>query len=200
MVASVSPVVASLSTGNQIALGVVGGIFILFALVSSFVLPARYPNFPGRHVGWYVAAGILFFLAMISAVIVFGVEEPEAEHAAPEATTAAMTTTAPSETTTAMTTTAPSESTTSTATVPAAEGDPAAGKAVFGSAGCGGCHTMKAAGASGSIGPNLDDLKPSYDTVVHQVEVGGGAMPAFKGQLSDKQIQDVSAYVVASTQ
>jgi mono/diheme cytochrome c family protein len=183
MVASVSPVVASLSTGNQIALGVVGGIFILFALVSSFVLPARYPNFPGRHVGWYVAAGILFFLAMISAVIVFGVEEPEAEHAAPEATTAAMTTTAPSE------------STTSTPTTTAAQGDAAAGKAVFESAGCAGCHTMKAAGASGSIGPNLDDLKPSYDTVVHQVEVGGGAMPAFKGQLSDKQIQDVAAYV-----
>jgi mono/diheme cytochrome c family protein len=186
MLASVSPVVASLSTGNQIALGVVGGVFILFALVSSFVLPARYPNFPGRHVGWYVVAGILFFLAMISAVIVFGVEEPEAEHAAPETTTAAMTTTAPSETTT------------STAT--ATQGDPAAGKAVFASASCGGCHTLKAAGASGKVGPNLDDLKPSYDAVLHQVEVGGGPMPAFKGKLSDKQIQDVSAYVVASTQ
>src|SRR5438445_11587734 len=78
MLATVSLVVAALSTGNKIGLAVVGGAFILFALVSSFVLPARYPNFPGRHVGWYVAAGILFFLAMISAVIVFGVEKKEA--------------------------------------------------------------------------------------------------------------------------
>jgi mono/diheme cytochrome c family protein len=186
MLASVSLVVASLSTGNQIALAIVGGAFILFALVSSFVLPARYPNFPGRHVGWYVAAGLVFFVAMVGAVIVFGVEEPEAEPAASAATTATTSATSTAETTT---------------TTPAAtQGDAAAGKSVFTSAGCGGCHTMKAAGASGKVGPNLDDLKPSYDTVVHQVEVGGGVMPPFKGTLSEKQIQDVSAYVVASTQ
>jgi mono/diheme cytochrome c family protein len=191
MLATVSLVVASLSTGNQIALGTVGGIFILFALVSSFVLPARYPGFPGRHVGWYVAAGVIFFVAMIGAVILFGVEEPEAEHAAPTVhTQTAATTTAAEPTTTA-------PATTSTET--AAQGDPAAGKSVFASAGCSGCHTMKAAGASGNIGPNLDEVKPSYDKVVHQVEVGGGGMPPFQGQLTDKQIQDVAAYVVAST-
>src|SRR3954470_11348453 len=83
MLATVSLVVAALSTGNKIGLAVVGGAFILFSLISSFVLPARYPNFPGRHVGWYVAAGILFFVAMISAVIVFGVEEKETAHAEP---------------------------------------------------------------------------------------------------------------------
>src|SRR5258707_9785668 len=76
MLATVSLVVAALSTGNQIGLAVVGGAFILFSLVSSFVLPARYPNFPGRHVGWYVAAGILFFIAMISAVVRFCVAPP----------------------------------------------------------------------------------------------------------------------------
>jgi cytochrome c553 len=181
MLATVPLVVASLSTGNQIALAVVGGAFILFALVSSFVLPARYPNFPGRHVGWYVVAGILFFLAMISAVIIFGVEKAEpAAHG--EGTTVAATTTA-----------------TATATTPAATGDPVAGKAVFAKAGCGSCHTMKAAGATGTVGPNLDRLKATYDAVVHQVEVGCGGMPPFKGQLSDKEIKDVAAYVVAST-
>jgi mono/diheme cytochrome c family protein len=179
----VSPVVAALSTGNQIGLAVVGGAFILFALVSSFVLPARYPDWPGRHVGWYVAAGILFFIAMISAVLVFGVEKKEPK-AAGEVTTAAATTTG------AATTTAP----------PAAgKGDATAGKAVFASAGCGSCHTLKAAGATGTVGPNLDQLKPAYNIVVHQVEVGGGAMPAFKGSLTTKQIQDVAAFVVAST-
>ena len=183
MLATVSLVVAALSTGNQIGLAVVGGAFILFSLVSSFVLPARYPNFPGRHVGWYVAAGILFFVAMISAVLVFGVEKKEAEPAA-EATTAVATS---------------SEGSTTTAPPAAAQGDAAAGKAVFASAGCGACHTLKAAGANGTVGPDLDTLKPAYDVVVHQVEVGGGAMPPFKDTLSAKQIQDVAAFVVAST-
>src|SRR5438309_4101685 len=111
MVSTVSLVVAALSTGNEIALAVVGGAFIVFALVSSFVLPARYPNFPGRHVGWYVAAGILFFVAMISAVIVFGVEKKEAAPAAAATTTAATTTGAAT-------------------TAAAPQGDPVAGKAV----------------------------------------------------------------------
>ncbi|HEY8731136.1 MAG TPA: cytochrome c [Candidatus Limnocylindria bacterium] len=183
MLATVSLVVAALSTGNQIGLAIVGGAFIVFALVSSFVLPARYPNFPGRHVGWYVAAGILFFVAMISAVIVFGVEKKEA------AKPGAVTTTAAATTTGTATTTAPA----------AAPGDPVAGKAVFASAGCSACHTLKAAGATGTLGPNLDQLKPPYDRVLHQVEVGGGPMPAFKNTLSAKQIQDVAAFVVAST-
>ena len=185
MLATVSLVVAALSTGNQIGLAAVGGAFIIFSLVSSFVLPARYPNFPGRHVGWYVAAGILFFVAMISAVLVFGVEKKEAAPAGQVTTAAAATTTAEG----GSTTTAPA----------AAQGDPVAGKAVFASAGCSACHTLKAAGATGTVGPNLDQLKPPYDRVVHQVEVGGGPMPAFKSTLSAKQIQDVAAFVVAST-
>ncbi len=69
------------------------------------------------------------------------------------------------------------------------------GKAVFASAGCGGCHTMKDAGSSGNVGPNLDDLKPSQETVAKQVTNGGGGMPPFKGQLSAAQIAAVSAYV-----
>jgi cytochrome c553 len=173
MLATISLVVAALSTGNKIGLAVVGGAFILFALVSSFVLPTRYPNFPGRHVGWYVVAGILFFLAMITAVIVFGVEKPEAENGTI------------------------SVQVSTSATPP--QGDATAGKAVFASAGCSSCHTLKAAGATGTVGPDLDQLKPAYDKVVHQVEVGGGAMPPFKDTLSAKQIQDVAAFVVAST-
>ena len=193
-------VVAGLSTGNKIGLAVVGGAFIVFALLSSFVLPKRYPNFPGRHVGWFVVAGVCFLLAMLTAVLVFGVEEPPASESA--GTTAAQTTTA--ETTTAQTTT--SQTTTATSTEDngggggggGGQGDAAAGKAVFASAGCGGCHTLKAAKASGNVGPNLDQLKPSFDQVEHQVETGGGAMPSFKGALSDKQIADVSAFVSSS--
>jgi mono/diheme cytochrome c family protein len=87
------------------------------------------------------------------------------------------------------------------ATVPAQykNGDSAAGKQVFETAGCAGCHTLKDAGASGTVGPNLDQAKPPLSLVVERVTKGAGAMPSFKGQLSDKQIADVAAYVVKAT-
>jgi mono/diheme cytochrome c family protein len=191
MLSTVALVVAGLSTGNKIGLIAVAAVFILFALASSFLLPALNPNFPGRGLGWYVALCVLFFVAMMAAVLVFDKEKTEASPASEQTTTAQ----------TQQTTSTASTSTSTSTPPPAApaQGDATAGKAVFASAGCGGCHTLKAAGTSGTVGPNLDDLKPALDRIVHQVEVGGGPMPAFKGQLSDKQIQDVAAYVVAST-
>jgi cbb3-type cytochrome c oxidase subunit III len=68
------------------------------------------------------------------------------------------------------------------------------GKKIFQSQ-CASCHTLKAANATGTIGPNLDQLKPSEPVVEHQVEVGGGPMPAFKGKLTDAQISAVSKFV-----
>jgi cbb3-type cytochrome c oxidase subunit III len=68
------------------------------------------------------------------------------------------------------------------------------GKAIFG-AECASCHTLKAAAASGTIGPNLDQLKPPFRIAQHQVEVGGGVMPAFKGVLSQAQIDAVAKFV-----
>ncbi len=92
--------------------------------------------------------------------------------------------------------TTPPPTTTTSATTTSGGGSPtAAGKQVFASAGCGGCHTLKDAGSTGNVGPNLDQLKPSAATVSHQVQVGGGAMPAFKGTLSPAQIAAVAAYV-----
>jgi mono/diheme cytochrome c family protein len=186
MLSTVS-LVAALATGNKIALALFGGAFILFALVSSFVLPRRNPNFPGKYVGWYVALGILFFVAMISAVLVFGKEKKESTAGESPAVTETRSTSLPGQTT----------STPATSTEASGGGDAAAGKSVFASAGCSGCHTLKAAGASGKVGPNLDDLKADASRVKNQVIKGGGVMPAFKGQLSDKQIDDVSAYVAS---
>ncbi|HTZ05893.1 MAG TPA: DUF6529 family protein [Gaiellaceae bacterium] len=71
----------------------------------------------------------------------------------------------------------------------------AAGAAVFKQSGCGACHVLKAANASGQVGPNLDKLQPSFAQVQAQVENGGGVMPAFKGKLTPAQIRDVAAYV-----
>lgn len=79
------------------------------------------------------------------------------------------------------------------------KGDPTAGKAVFSSSGCGGCHTLKAAGSAGTIGPNLDQKKPPLAKVLLRVTYGKAPMPAFKGQLTDQQIADVAAYVVQAT-
>jgi mono/diheme cytochrome c family protein len=78
-------------------------------------------------------------------------------------------------------------------------GDAAAGKSVFTSAGCVSCHTLKDANAHGTIGPNLDDAKPPLSLAVTRVTKGAGAMPSFKGQLTDKQIADVTAYVVTAS-
>ena len=78
-------------------------------------------------------------------------------------------------------------------------GDAASGKSVFESAGCGACHTMSAAGSSGTVGPNLDDAKPSYELAVTRITKGQGGMPSFEDQLEPQQIADVAQYVVEST-
>ena len=69
-----------------------------------------------------------------------------------------------------------------------------AGATVFKST-CASCHTLAAAGSTGTVGPNLDQLKPSDALVVHQVTNGGGGMPAFGSSLSKSQIQSVAKYV-----
>ena len=61
-----------------------------------------------------------------------------------------------------------------------ADANAAAGARVYASAGCGSCHTLAAAKRTGSVGPNLDTLRPGFDQVRVQVERGGGAMPAFR--------------------
>jgi cbb3-type cytochrome c oxidase subunit III len=71
------------------------------------------------------------------------------------------------------------------------------GKTIF-QAECASCHTLAAANAHGTIGPSLDQLKPSETIVQHQVEVGGGVMPAFKGKLTDAQITAVAKFVSSS--
>ena len=79
------------------------------------------------------------------------------------------------------------------------KGDSTKGKSVFASAGCGSCHTLAAAHTNGTIGPNLDTLKPDYRAATAQVTNGGAQMPSFKKTLTTQQIADVAAYVVDST-
>jgi mono/diheme cytochrome c family protein len=184
----------ALSTESEIALAVMGAIFIVFSLVSSFVLPRKNPDFPGRK--WrnaYVVLCIGLFLAMMSTVVVFGkdVEEVHAEDVAAENPgETSSTETTPTETTPTETKRAPG---------PYDNGDATAGKVVFVSS-CGVCHVLKAADATGAVGPNLDEKKPDETLTIDRVVNGKGTMPAFKGQLTDQQIADVVAFVHVSTQ
>jgi len=93
------------------------------------------------------------------------------------------------------------QSTTSTGNLPALKltGNATAGKAVFASQGCGGCHTLAAAGSAGNVGPNLDQAKPDLQKIVTRVTEGKSPMPAFGGNLTAQQIADVAAYVKQST-
>lgn len=168
----------ALSSSGKLWLAVVGGIFIAFALLASMVVPRSRPDFPGKNLRPFVAIVAVLFAAMMATVwLTAGGEEGEAGGEA-----------VPTET----------QPATTEASGGGAAGDAAAGKEVFASAGCGGCHTLGAAGSSGAVGPNLDDTKPSAALVVDRVTNGKGVMPPFKGSLDERQIADVAAFVSES--
>jgi cbb3-type cytochrome c oxidase subunit III len=73
------------------------------------------------------------------------------------------------------------------------------GKSIFTAAGCGSCHTLAAAGTSGTIGPNLDEAKPSTELAIERVTNGAGVMPSFKDKLTEQQIRTVAEYVSQSS-
>jgi cytochrome c oxidase subunit 2 len=95
---------------------------------------------------------------------------------------------------------------------PVAKGDPAAGKKLYLSNGCGGCHTFKPAGTNGKVGPDLDNLAadaqkanqgPLDQYVAESIKnpdsyvVPGftaGVMPSFSS-LSDQQVADLVAFL-----
>ena len=200
-----------LSTGNAVGLALIAGAFVVFALLSALVIPRRWPQFPGRGLGWFIAATLVFLVATLGAVEVFAKEEPEEAAAGETATEPGETTTEPGETTTepAETTTEPAGTTTEEAQPPPApaEGDPAAGRQVFVAQGCGGCHTFSAADTNGSVGPNLDEALQGKDAefvresiVDANAEVASGfapnVMPQDYGQqLTQKQLADLVAFL-----
>ncbi len=76
-----------------------------------------------------------------------------------------------------------------------AAGDQAAGKQLFTSTGCGGCHTLADAGASGKSASNLDTLKPSFEVTLNSLINSPSGMPS--NNLSAQQREDLATYVVA---
>ena len=59
---------------------------------------------------------------------------------------------------------------------------------------CAICHTLKDAGAGGTIGPSLDALKPDAAKVQTVLKTGLGVMPAYD-MLTPAQIETLSTYV-----
>ena len=121
----------SLSTGHTIGLVLMAGGLIVFALVCSFVLPRRWPNFPGTHMGWFIFVALLFFV----------VEESKSEAAGGGSTAETQ-----------------SATTGGTTTSAAPAGDATKGKALYTSLGCIGCHSLD--GSKGT-GPTFKGLAGS---------------------------------------
>ncbi len=181
---------------NEILLTVAAVALIAFSLIVSLLVPRWKPDFPGRRTGLFAVVAALFVVGMLGAVELFGAEDHGGEEAVHETVEEGP---GGGEATVEEPDTGPTD------TAPTDTGDGgddaqiAEGEELYASNGCGSCHTMEAAGSTGTSGPNLDDVQPSFDAVVGQVTDGGGGMPAFGGTLSTEQIEAIAAYVVDST-
>lgn len=181
-------------SNGEIIISVVTAVLVVFCVAVSVIIPKRDPSFPGRRN--LVAFGLVCLVLVggtFVTVEIYGSEEGHGAEAAaegghgegegegegvpPPADEAPPPAGAP----------------------PATPGDPFAGTNVYITASCGSCHALADAGTTGTIGPNLDETQPSFELTVDRVTNGAGAMPAFAGQLSPLEIDDVAAYVVAAT-
>ena len=192
-------------SNEEIIISVVTAVLVVFCLAVAVVIPRRDPSFPGKKN--LVTFGIICLLlvgAMLATIEMFGAEEghgaaegevepgeptPREGEGGPPGDAGGPQPAQPTEG-------PPPADGPSPADGP--PGDPAAGSTIYASQGCGACHTLADAGSTGAIGPKLDETMPPFDLVVDRVSNGSGVMPAFP-QLSDGEVDDVAAYVVAAT-
>jgi mono/diheme cytochrome c family protein len=189
---------------NDVILGIVAAVLIAFSLVVALVLPRRNPSFPGRHLRLFVLVAALLVLGMLTAVEVFG----ESHHFAAEGATGA----------TGATSAPATGSTTRPTPTETGGGQPSgnaqAGKQIFTTTAtppCASCHTLREAGATQTVGPNLDDVLKGKDAdFIHESIVNpnaevatgfqGGIMPQNYGQqLDEQQLNDLVAFLVQAT-
>ena len=190
---------------NDVILTIVAAVLVGFSLVVSIVIPRRRPDFPGRSLRVFVIVVALLIAAMLTAVAVFG----ESHHFAAEGEPAAT-----GETTTGATPTGETTTGTETGAPEQPSGDPAAGKEIFMTTAqppCASCHTLQEANATGTVGPNLDEVLKGKDAAfIHESIVNpdaeiatgysAGIMPGVYGdQLNDQQLADLVAFLVQST-
>ena len=186
---------------NDVILTIVAAVLVGFSLIVSIVVPRRRPDFPGRSLRIFLIIAALLIVGMLTAVATLG----ESHHFGAEGGEPAATEASPTVSTT------PSGTETSGGgNTQAAEGDPAAGKEIFTTSAqppCASCHTLQEAGASGTVGPNLDDVLKGKDAAfIHQSIVDpdaviasgftAGIMPkTYPQQLDEKQLADLVAFL-----
>ena len=179
---------------TDVILTVFAAILVLFSLAVSLWLPRRDPGFPGRSLRTFALIAVLLVAAMLAAVEVFGESHDFGEaHAGDEAGE-----TQPTET--------------GGGGGGGGEGDPAAGEQVFAANQCANCHTLQAAGATATIGPNLDETLQGKDAayireaIVNpsaQIAEGfqDGLMPKDYGEkLSEEELANLVAFLEQATQ
>jgi mono/diheme cytochrome c family protein len=206
-VARTDLIVALIEGRNDVIIGVFAAVLVGFALIVSLYVPRRWPDFPGQHLKLFALLAILLVAGMLAAVEALGEGHDFSAHGEAAETTSSEGTTSAEGTTSEPAATG--ETATTEPSAPA--GDPAAGKAIFASSGCGTCHTLRDAGANGTVGPNLDDVLKGKDpdfireSIVDpnaQIADGfaPGVMPQTYGdQLDDKQLSDLVAYLADAT-
>jgi mono/diheme cytochrome c family protein len=191
-------VLVALTSAQKGALAGMGAAFIIFALISSMVIPRYRPEWPGRVFGVFLGLVGVFTVAMLLTVFFVAREsEAEAHGGTTEGSTGAA-------------------ETQPRPPAPAA-GNAAAGKALFTSQGCAACHTFKPAGSTGTTGPDLDKLAadaqkanqgplPQYvltsitDPGAYVVPgYPGGVMPTDFAKLPKKQLADLVAFLTQSS-
>ena len=176
---------------NDVILTVFAAILVLFSLAVSLWVPRRDPGFPGRSLRVFALISVLLVVAMLAAVEVFGESHEFGEaHGAEEPGA-----------------TAPTETGGGGGGGGEAAGDPAAGQQVFAANQCANCHTLQAAGATATIGPNLDETLQGKDAdyireaIVNpsaQIAEGfqDGLMPKDYGEkLSEEELANLVAFL-----
>ena len=189
---------------NDVILGIVAAVLVGFSLFVSIVVPRRRPDFPGRSLRVFVLVSALLVVGMLTAVAVLG----ESHHFASEGGESGVVTNQPPTATTT-----PTETSSETGQQQPA-GDPAAGKEIFTTTAqpsCSTCHTLKEAGATQTIGPNLDEVLKDKDAafirasiVDPNAEVAPGYQPGimpgtYGEQLDEQQLADLVAFLVQAT-
>jgi mono/diheme cytochrome c family protein len=184
---------------NDVILGIAAAVLVVFSLVVALYIPRRDPGFPGRNLRLFAVVAVLLIVGMLTAVEVFG-ESHHFRAAGESASTGE---------------TANTGGATPTETGGGGPvGDPAAGKQIFTTTAqptCASCHTLSEAGATGTVGPNLDDVLKGKDAafiresiVEPNAEIATGfqqgIMPQNYGQqLDDQQLNDLVAFLVQAT-
>lgn len=180
-------------SGNDIVLGLVALVLVVFSLVVSLLIPRRDPGFPGRNLRVFVVVAVLLVVAMLAAVELFGETHAEEGGGGTEAADTQGTGEGEGD------------------GGGAAEGDPAAGGEVFAQAGCGTCHALADAGSTAEVGPDLDEALQGQDAAfVHESIVDPDAVVAegyspdlmpenYGEQLSEQELADLVAYLVEAT-